>query len=52
MPTDEQRAKFKEALERKNSQAKSGTSHLDGHGKAEQAHGSQSHQQQFRRKSG
>ncbi|MBS4101112.1 DUF5302 domain-containing protein [Tsukamurella paurometabola] len=44
--------KFKEALERKNASSRKGSAHLDGTGKAQTPHGSESHQQQFRRKSG
>ncbi|GAB3129427.1 hypothetical protein GCM10027289_11840 [Tsukamurella serpentis] len=44
--------KFKEALDRKNAVHRKGSAHLDGAAKAQQPHGSESHQQQFRRKSG
>lgn len=44
--------KFKEALERKNASNRKGSAHLDGSAKPAAPHGSESHQQQFRRKSG
>lgn len=52
MPDDEAKRKFKEALDRKNKQNHTGESHLGGKSKARGPHGSASHQQQFRRKSG
>ena len=52
MADSEQARKFKEALDRKNAQAQKGAAHLDGMGKSGAVHGSESHQQQFRRKSG
>ncbi|MBD0322454.1 MAG: DUF5302 domain-containing protein [Aldersonia sp.] len=50
--SEEQKRKFKEALERKNHQRKSGADHLDGQAKAEQPHGPAGHRREFRRKSG
>lgn len=44
--------KFKEVLERKNASNKKGSAHSDGSGKAPAPHGAESHQQQFRRKTG
>lgn len=44
--------KFKEVLERKNASNRKGSEHLDGAAKPTNPHGSESHQQQFRRKSG
>ncbi|GAA1098821.1 DUF5302 domain-containing protein [Tsukamurella spumae] len=44
--------KFKEALEKKNAANRKGAAHLDGSAKGQAPHGSESHQQQFRRKSG
>lgn len=51
MASNETARKFKQALDRKNAQTHRGTTHLDSAGKAQQVHGSASHQQQFRRKS-
>lgn len=45
-------AKFKAALERKNASNREGTKHLDGGHASQGPHGSENHQQQFRRKSG
>ncbi|WP_040836888.1 DUF5302 domain-containing protein [Nocardia brevicatena] len=50
--TDEVKRKFREALDRKNQQRSPSSSHLDGHSKALTTHGNESHQRQFRRKSG
>ncbi|GAA4387266.1 DUF5302 domain-containing protein [Tsukamurella soli] len=52
MPSDEEKRLLREALERKKAQNSSGAAHLDGRGKGQRPHGSASHQQQFRRKSG
>lgn len=53
MPTDDDaKRRFREALEHKNKQNQPGEKHLSGRSKARGAHGSASHQQQFRRKSG
>ncbi|CAM3842202.1 MULTISPECIES: DUF5302 domain-containing protein [Tsukamurella] len=52
MTTDGIADKFKEALERKNASNRKGSAHLDGAVKPQTPHGSESHQQQFRRKSG
>ncbi|MEV0293045.1 DUF5302 domain-containing protein [Nocardia sp. NPDC050710] len=49
---DEVKRKFKEALERKNSQHARANDHLDGRSKASSAHGNASHKREFRRKSG
>ncbi len=49
---DDTTSKFKEALDRKNAQARQGRAHLDSDSKAHGAHGNASHQKQFRRKSG
>jgi Family of unknown function (DUF5302) len=49
---DDQKRKFKEALDRKNHQSKTGTSHLDGHAKADHAQSAAAHKREFRRKSG
>lgn len=52
MTADNVADKFKEVLERKNASNKKGAAHLDAATKAQAPHGSESHQQQFRRKSG
>ena len=44
------KAQMAEALARKHAAEHGGEAHLDGHGKAEQAHGKEGGQQQFRRK--
>lgn len=49
---DDAKRKFREALDRKNKQNQPGEKHLSGQSKARGPHGSASHQQQFRRKSG
>ena len=50
--SDDQRRRFKEALDKKNHEHKTGTSHLDGHAKAEQVHSAAGQKREFRRKSG
>ncbi|NMO00447.1 DUF5302 domain-containing protein [Gordonia sp. TBRC 11910] len=49
---EEAKRKFREALDRKTQQGNHGEQHLSGKSKARGTHGSASHQQQFRRKSG
>ncbi|MET7767679.1 DUF5302 domain-containing protein [Nocardia sp. NPDC005366] len=49
---DEVKRKFKEVLERKNSQNARANEHLDGRSKAAAPHGNASHKREFRRKSG
>lgn len=44
--------KFKEVLEKKNAANRKGSAHTEGSAKGPAPHGSESHQQQFRRKSG
>ena len=53
-PSEETKRKFREALERKNTAAKSrsGESHLDGTSGAQNTHGPADHKREFRRKSG
>jgi hypothetical protein len=46
------RARFREALERKQAMAKSGANHADGSSKIHEAHGPASSRRTFRRKSG
>ena len=50
--TDDQKRRFKEALDRKNHQSKTGTAHTDGHAKADHANGPAAQKREFRRKSG
>lgn len=50
--SDDQRRRFKEALDKKNHEHKTGTDHLDGHAKAEHPHGPAAQKREFRRKSG
>ncbi|WP_216911246.1 DUF5302 domain-containing protein [Nocardia noduli] len=49
---DEVKRKFKEALDRKNSQNAKANDHLDGRSKAAAPQGNASHKREFRRKSG
>ncbi|WP_395310393.1 DUF5302 domain-containing protein [Mycobacterium sp. AMU20-3851] len=51
-PEDDNKRKFREALERKKSQAAAGTSHADGGRKQSKAHGAVENRREFRRKSG
>jgi Family of unknown function (DUF5302) len=51
-PQDDVRAKFREALERKQAKAKSRESHADGSSKIHDAHGPATGRRVFRRKSG
>ena len=51
-PEDENRKKFREALERKNAKAAGGASHADGGAKRPKAHGPVEGRREFRRKSG
>jgi hypothetical protein len=50
-PKDETKRKFREALERKNAQAASGSDHKDGGAKQPKAHGPVENRREFRRKS-
>ena len=52
MPEDETKKKFREALERKNAKAASGSDHKDGGNKQPKAHGPVEGRREFRRKSG
>ncbi|MFJ4036575.1 DUF5302 domain-containing protein [Microbacterium sp. NPDC090007] len=49
--SDEMKRKFKEALEKKNGQHRSGQAHLDGHSAVQGTHGAVT-KREFRRKSG
>lgn len=51
-PEPESQRKFREALERKNDKANSGTSHRDGGDGQSKAHGPVENRRTFRRKSG
>ncbi|WP_197507705.1 DUF5302 domain-containing protein [Mycobacterium sp. ACS4331] len=51
-PEDENKKKFREALERKNARSAAGTSHADGGAKQPKAHGPVEGRREFRRKSG
>lgn len=51
-PGQDVRARFREALERKQAKAKSGESHADGSSKIHDAHGPAAGRRTFRRKSG
>lgn len=49
---DDVKQKFREALERKQANAKSGESHADGRSKVNNVHGAVGGKREFRRKSG
>jgi hypothetical protein len=49
---DDNKRKFREALERKNAQSSSRSEHKDGGAKQAGAHGSAANRREFRRKSG
>ncbi|GBG39497.1 DUF5302 domain-containing protein [Mycobacterium montefiorense] len=49
---DENKRKFREALERKMSNSAGGSDHKDGGGKQSRAHGAAGSRREFRRKSG
>ncbi len=51
-PEDENKKKFREALDRKNAKSASGTSHTDGGARQSKAHGPVEGRREFRRKSG
>ncbi len=51
-PEDDNKRKFREALERKNAKAAGGAAHQDGGAKQPRAHGPVEHRREFRRKSG
>ncbi len=51
-PEDETKRKFREALEKKNAQSRSGEAHLDGDSAVHSAHGAAGGKREFRRKSG
>ncbi len=50
--SDEMKRKFKEALDKKNSQHRRGESNMDGASVVHDAHGPASQKREFRRKSG
>jgi len=49
---DENKRKFREALDRKMAKTSSGSDHKDGRGKQSRAHGPVENRREFRRKSG
>ncbi|MEH3143464.1 MAG: DUF5302 domain-containing protein [Mycobacterium kyogaense] len=51
-PEDDNKRKFREALERKKAQAGGGSAHRDGGTKQPRAHGPVENRREFRRKSG
>lgn len=51
-PSDDVKAKMKEALDRKHAAEQAGQAHLDGHGKSDHPHGKSGGQQRFQRKTG
>ncbi|MHA7648320.1 DUF5302 domain-containing protein [Mycobacterium sp. ML4] len=51
-PEDENKRKFREALERKQAKSSGGSEHRDGGGKQSRAHGAVGNRREFRRKSG
>ena len=51
-PEDDNKRRFREALERKNAKAAGGSAHRDGGPKQPKAHGPVEHRREFRRKSG
>jgi Family of unknown function (DUF5302) len=52
MPEDENKKKFREALERKNAKSALSSDHKDGGAKQPKAHGPVENRREFRRKSG
>jgi Family of unknown function (DUF5302) len=51
-PEDEQKRKFREALERKKANSGGGTNHTDGGSRKAREHGPVENRREFRRKSG
>lgn len=51
-PEDDNKRKFREALERKKAKAGGGSAHKDGGAKQPRAHGPVENRREFRRKSG
>ncbi len=49
---DDNKRKFREALERKNAKSSGGADHKDGGAKGSRAHGASGNHREFRRKSG
>ena len=50
--SDDVKAKFREALNKKKKAQQAGTAHLDGQSAVHEAHGNADNRQEFRRKSG
>jgi hypothetical protein len=51
-PEDDNKKKFREALEKKNAKSAGGSAHKDGGNKQPKAHGPVENRREFRRKSG
>ncbi|WP_205874275.1 DUF5302 domain-containing protein [Mycobacterium camsae] len=51
-PEDDNKRKFREALERKMAKSSGGSDHREGGGKQSRAHGAAGNRREFRRKSG
>lgn len=51
-PEDENKRKFREALDRKNAKAADGSDHMDAGAKQPKSHGPVENRREFRRKSG
>ncbi len=51
-PEDDNKRKFREALDRKNAKSSSSSSHKDGGARQSRAHGPVENRREFRRKSG
>lgn len=51
-PEDDNKRKFREALERKMAKSAGGSDHKDGGGKQARVHGPEANRREFRRKSG
>ena len=51
-PEDDNKRKFREALERKKAKSAAGSAHTDGGAKKPSAHGPAANRREFRRKSG
>lgn len=51
-PEDDNKRKFREALDRKNAKSAAGSAHQDGGAKQARTHGSLENRREFRRKSG
>jgi hypothetical protein len=52
VPADDNKRRFREALERKNAKVGGGADHKDGGAKGSRSHGAAGNRREFRRKSG